>query len=262
MTADAAAAIALLRDADATVDLAMAYTVEALPMSVRVRPEALAHLQEAAALAESNGATAVANFALAYRVSKMVIGHANGRAADELVALGERLRNRSYDAAQCVYLQTKIVERFIDHPSEASEACRLTTETHEKLGVPFTEAWQLYSAAVAANLGDASLAATRIRSLQAEFHRNGVDGHDELLLIFAVLAWRVGDLPRARRYHSAHLQAAGKAFALSMVTISRGLRAILGAETPDPRHPSAPAHLADEPYAWLDTLAAPNDAPA
>ncbi len=92
MTAGAAAAIALPRDADATVDLAMAYTVEALPMSVRVRPEALAHLQEAAALAESYGATAVANFALAYRVSKMVIGHANGRAADELVALGERLR--------------------------------------------------------------------------------------------------------------------------------------------------------------------------
>jgi len=148
-----------------------------------------------------------------------------------------------------------IVQQFMDDPAAARASCAAMIQAHALLRVPFTEAWQLYDIAVKANAGDAPATASAMNTLLMEFRHNGVDGGLEVLLVVAILAWRLGDANRARRYFAAYRRSGQLPNSLGIVSVSRRLRDAINLEPLDPTGSLPLAEIVAEALSWLHTAA-------
>jgi predicted ATPase/class 3 adenylate cyclase len=248
----ASRAIPLLKGTDCELDLAMAHLACALPLfgTAPERPTAL--LERAADLARAAGGAAVERYALSYRAFVILLASGPEIAKPELDAVERHLYGTAYDGAHSAYLQARIAERFFKDPQQAGRLCSLLLDTQARFGVLETEQWQIHRALTAANMGQVPEAAAAIEVLRAELVNNGLDPAPEILLSLAVLAWRVGDEDRARRWLAASRQSPSHLTA-GPVSIRRQLRTILG--NPPPATDPQPAQRAsDEALGWVRAL--------
>ena len=254
MAEHATMATGLLDDASWAADRAMAHVLHAL--TVADLTAAAAEFEQARRIATAAGDDLVAHCALAFRaIAFLVKGH-RPEAWAAIDELAEELPSDTYSSASSVYLQASVVDSVIDDPERAWQLCNTLLHAQQQLGVPYTEAWQAFHSYTAASAAKTSEAVAAIHSLEGELHRSGGDPDRDVLLPSALLAWRLGDIERARRWLAA-IKLAGPMRRFGYIGLYRQLLAVPELEPGDePALRPLPLDAA-EALAWLDSLTEP-----
>ena len=244
-------ATGLLADGSSAADRAMAHVVHAL--TVADLTSAAAEFEQARQIATAAGDNLVAQCALAFRaITFLVKGH-RPEATAAIEELAEELPPDTYSSANSVYLQASVVDSVVDDPERAWQLCNTLLQAQHQLGVPYTEAWQAFHAYTAASAAKTTEAVAAVHSLEGELYRSGGNPDRDVLLPSAVLAWRLGDTERARRWLAA-IKCAGPMRRFGYLGLYRQLLAVPELAPRDqPALRPLPGDAA-EALAWLDSL--------
>ena len=236
------------------VERAVALILGSWMAALRDADSAISNLRDAFDIADSSGASGVANIALAYQG----VHHALAGRVDEVHELLERLESRletldpnDDQLARYLTLVLRLAVGVVADPEQGRRAAKRWGESYFESPVGFG----VLDTAAAAGVGD--IAGTRWRMGQAIHHweeRSADDGFPDWLLPLAVLAHATGDVERCRTLVTAIRRSPVPTHNFLHTIIYRQLRDRVGLATDNPLDSHTIEEIFGDTMTWMDSL--------
>ena len=236
------------------LDRAVALVLGSWMMALRDADAAIVTLREAFDIAESCGASGVANIALVYQG----VHHALTGRVDEVHGLLDRLDSRLDAAdpdgdqlAQYLCLILRLAVGVVNDPEQGRRAADRREETDTESPIGFG----VLDAAASAGIGDIAGTRWRMReAIRSWEERSADDGFPDWLIPLAVLAHALGDLERCRTLVTAIRRSPVPTHNFLHTIIYRQLRDQIGLATNNPLDTHTIEDIFDDTMNWMDTL--------
>ncbi len=251
------AAVAHLRDDGAPEERAAALIVGSWMEVFGDAVAAIAMLDEARRVAEGADAAAIANAAIAYHAGYLALDGRIDEALGVLDDLRQRLEGTPFDYAWSLHHLFNLAVHIVRDPE-------LARDMGERLVAGFpSPAWDggigwglpLCNCLAVAACGDVDAARRHVASTEATSRlTSDDDGLPDLLLTPAALAWRLGDLERARRWVTAVRRSPKPTANFQLSIMYRQLRSEVGLDEDNPLDGMSLQEVYREATAWMDSL--------
>lgn len=231
-------------------DLAAALVIDSWLVALRDVAAAIGRLEEAIALVDEF-APALANIALLYWSNHLMVAGRPEEARAPLRRLAERIEPGVADVASNLLLQHEGLLLFATSPAEALSSFTTAREQLLGAGMSWTGSWLVMDAVLVANTGDVERTVSLLVQTRDDARRNGHDGLPDILLPIAVIAWRLGDIERARTLITAMRFAGRSTQAFPITHCYREVRRAIGRAPRNPLDDESLEQVFEQAFLWL-----------
>lgn len=257
ITAYSASAVAHLRVDGAPAEFAAALVVGSWMQALGDVGTAIGMLDEARGLAVEAGVTTIANAAIAYHAGYLALTGRTDESLDMLVELRSRLDGTPFDYAWSLHHLFNLSAHLLRDPVVSR---RMGSELNAAIPAAVWDGgigWGLPLCNCLAIAACGDIDETRRHVAEAEQLCRLASDHDglpDLLLAPAALAWRLGDVPRARRWVTTVRRSARPTSSFQLTIMYRGLRTEVGLDETDPLDHATVQDVYREAVEWMNSL--------